>query len=71
MVANKKKLIGKMAEEEYTKQKLAKALGMSAPTLRAKIESPDAEFSISESLSAKDILHLTDEEYLEIFINYN
>lgn len=71
MVANKNKLIGKIAECGYTKGSFAKAMGMSDPTLRLKMISENYEFTISESARAKDLLHLTTEEYLEIFINFN
>lgn len=70
MVANKDKLIGKIAENGYTKGGFAKAMGMSCPTLRNKMLSEEYEFTLSESAKAKEILHLTTEEYLEIFINF-
>lgn len=70
MVANKNKLIGKIAENGYTKQSFAKAMGISEVTSRLKINSDEYEFTISESLKAKEVLHLTTDEYLDIFINY-
>ena len=70
MVANERKLIGKIAENGYTKGSFAKAMGMSDPTLRLKMNSEDYEFTISESVKAKELLHLTTEEYLEIFIDF-
>ena len=70
MVANKNKLMGKIVENGYTQQAFAEAMGMSIPTLRAKMNSDKNEFTIGESLKARDLLHLTTEEYLEIFINF-
>lgn len=70
MVANLDKLIGKIAEKRYTRGRFAEAMGMSEQTLRLKMNSEEYEFTISESIKAKDLLHLTTEEYLEIFINF-
>lgn len=70
MVANINKLIGKIAENGYTRQSFAKAMGMSEGTLRLKMNSNEYEFTIGESLKAKELLHLTTEEYLIIFINF-
>ena len=70
MVANKRKLIGKIAENGYTKGSFAEAMGMSHPTLNAKMNSEQYEFTISESAKAKKLLHLSADEYLEIFINF-
>lgn len=70
MVANKNKLMGKIVENGYSRQDFAKAMGMSEVTRRLKMESADYEFTIGESLKAKELLHLTTDEYLEIFINF-
>lgn len=70
MVANKRKLKGKMAENEVTVAKLAKELGLAEATVRLKTNSEKYEFSLSESIKVKDLLNLTDSEYLDIFIYY-
>lgn len=70
MVANKNKLMGKIVENGYTQQSFAVAMGKSVMTLRSKINSENYEFTISESVKARDLLHLTTDEYLEIFINF-
>lgn len=70
MVANKNKLRGKMAENEFTVSKLAKGLGKSEATVRLKINSDKYEFTLSESIKIKELLNLTDAEYLEIFIYF-
>ena len=71
MVANKKKFKGKMAENEYTVSKLAKALDLAEATVRLKINSDKYEFTLSESVKIKNLWNLTDEEYLTIFIYFN
>ena len=68
MVANVGKLVGKIAEHGYNNGAFAKAMGMSAITLKRKIHDEQYEFFIGESVKAKELLHLTDEEYLTIFI---
>ena len=70
MVANKNKFNGKMAENEYTIPRLAKELGLAEATVRLKAYSDKYDFTISESIKIKNLWHLTDEEYLIIFINY-
>ena len=70
MVANKNKLRGKMAENECTMQKLAKALGLAEATVRYKINSDKYDFNLGESIKIKELLNLTDAEYLEIFIYF-
>ena len=70
MVANKNKFNGKMAENEYTVAKLAKALDLAEATVRLKIKSERYEFSLSESVKIKNLWNLTDAEYLEIFIYF-
>ena len=71
MVANKNKLKGKMAENEVTVVRMAKELDLTEATVRAKINSDRYEFNISESVKIKNLLSLTDAEYLEIFIYFN
>ena len=70
MVANKNKLLGKIAENGYTRKAFAEAMGMSVQSLALKIKSKAYEFTIGESLKAKEILHLSVDEYLDIFINF-
>lgn len=70
MVANKNKLKGKMAENEYTVSKLAKELCLAEATVRLKINSDKYEFALRESIKIKELLNLTDSEYLDIFIYY-
>ena len=69
MVANVGKLKGKMAEYGYNNRAFAKAMGMSEVTLRRKIKDAEYDFTIGESITAKDLLNLSNEEYLGIFID--
>lgn len=71
MVANIRKFRGKMAENEYTITKLAKALDLAEATVRLKINSKKYEFTLSESIEIKELWRLTDAEYLDIFIHFN
>jgi hypothetical protein len=68
MVANIKRLKGKLAENEYTNRDFAKAMGMGEVTLRRKINDAKYEFTLGESIKARNLLNLTTDEYLEIFI---
>lgn len=68
MVANVGKFKGKMAESGYNNGAFAKAMRMSDVTLRRKINDADYDFSIGESVRAKKLLNMTDDEYLAIFI---
>ena len=70
MVAKLNKFNGKMAENEYTVSKLAKALDLAEATIRLKMNSDKYEFTLSESVKIKKLWNLTDAEYLEIFINF-
>ena len=70
MVAKLSKFNGKMAENEYTVSKLAKALGLAEATVRLKMKSEKYEFTLSESIKIKNLWNLTDAEYLEIFIYF-
>ena len=70
MVAKINKFNGKMAENEYTVAKLAKALNLAEATIRLKMNSPKYEFTLSESIEIKKLWDLTDAEYLEIFIYF-
>lgn len=68
MVANVGKLKGKITESGYNNGTFAKAMGMTSTTLRRKINDNDYEFTIGESKKAMQLLNLTAEEYLNIFI---
>ena len=68
MVANVGKLKGKMAEMGFNNRAFAKAMGMSEVTLRRKVNNVNYEFTIGESVRAKELLNLNVGEYLEIFI---
>ena len=68
MVENLGKLKGKIAENNYTRKKLAETIGISETSLRRKLNDLNAEFSLEESKRLKKALKLTNEEYLEIFI---
>lgn len=70
MVAKLNKFNGKMAENEYTVSKLAKALNLAGATVRLKMNSDKYEFTLSESVKIKELWNLTDAEYLEIFIYF-
>ena len=67
MVANINKMKGKIAENGYTMKSLSKEIGMCETTFRRKMNDKTAEFYISETQKIKEKLHLTIEEYLEIF----
>ena len=68
MVANVGKLKGKMAENGYNNGAFANAIGISAVTLKRKMIDADYDFSIGESVKVKELLNLTNDEYLAIFI---
>lgn len=70
MVANVSKLKGKMAENGYNNRAFAKDMGMSEVTLRRKVNEAEYEFTIGESIKARDLLNLNVGEYLDIFINF-
>ena len=67
MVANINKLKGKKAEINITYKTIADTLGMTETTLRKKLFDDDAEFVISETLIIKELLNLSNKEYLDIF----
>lgn len=66
---NINKLVGKMAENGFTRKALAEALGITEITLRRKMLEADAEFNTSEILQIKELLNLTDAEFNLIFFN--
>lgn len=63
-----KKLFGKkLIDCDLNRKKLAAEIGMSANTLRLKIEHPDYDFKLKEAQAMGEILHLTVEEFFAIF----
>ena len=57
----------KMVERGYTYRKLASAIGCSVTTLNQKVNH-DIDFRLWETERLADVLDLTLEEYLRIFI---
>ena len=66
MVQNVNKLKGKITENGYTIKTLATEVGLCETSLRRKINDK-SEFTLNETLKVKDKLHLTSQDYLEIF----
>lgn len=61
------KLRAKIIEEEMNVEELAEIIGISAPTLYRKLRAP-LKMTIAEVIKIKDVLGLTDEEALDIFL---
>ena len=70
MRVNLRRLIGKIAENDFTKKAFAEAIGMTEPTLRRKLRG-ESEFTLGESAKIKEVLNLTTAEYLEIMLGGN
>ena len=66
MVQNINKLKGKIIENGYTLKSMSAEIGICETSLRRKINDK-SDFSIEESLVVKDRLHLSTEDYLDIF----
>jgi hypothetical protein len=66
MVQNINKLKGKITENGYTIKTLASEVGLCETSLRRKINDK-SEFTLNETLKVKDKLHLTSQDYLDIF----
>ncbi len=66
MVQNVNKLKGKITENGYTLKALSTEIGICETSLRRKINDK-SDFSIAESLLIKDKLHLSSQDYLDIF----
>ena len=66
MVQNVNKLKGKITENGYTIKTLATEVGLCETSLRRKINDK-SEFTLNETLKVKDKLHLTSQDYLDIF----
>lgn len=64
---NMNKLKAKMVEREMNVEQLAEIIGMTGPTLYRKLRAP-LKITIGEAIQMKDVLGLTDEEALEIFL---
>lgn len=61
------KLRAKIIEEEMNVEELAEIVGISAPTLYRKLRAP-LKMTIGDAIRIKDVLGLTDEEALDIFL---
>ena len=66
MVQNINKLKGKITENGYTMKTLSADIGLCETSLRRKINDK-SDFTLSESLKVKEILHLSTDDYLDIF----
>ena len=64
---NMYKLRAKIIEEEMNVEELAEIIGISTPTLYRKLREP-LKMTIAEAIKIKDVLGLTDEEALDIFL---
>lgn len=62
-----RKLKGKIVEEDMTVEELADTIGISATTLYRKLRAP-LKMTIGDAIKIKDVLGLTDEEALDIFL---
>ena len=67
MVQNIDKLKGKKAEKGLTYKQIADKLNMTETTLRKKINEPDGEFYLFETILIKDLLGLSTNDYVDIF----
>ena len=66
MVQNINKLKGKIAERGYTIRRLSTEVDLCETSLRNKVNGK-SEITIKESLLLKEKLHLSNNDYLEIF----
>lgn len=64
---NMYKLRGKIVERGMNVEELADTIGIAAPTLYRKLRAP-LKMTIGEAIQIKDVLGLTDEEALDIFL---
>ncbi len=62
------KLYGRMAEKSFTKEKFAKALGISRSTLYHKLNG-NVEFTQNEMLTALSILDINPKDINQYFFN--
>lgn len=68
MKTNINKLKGKMAENGYNQTDLAEKLNVNRATIYRKFECDGLSFTIGEAHKIADILNLTQEEAVEIFL---
>ena len=64
---NMNRLKAKIVEREMNVEELAEIIGMTGPTLYRKLRAP-LKITIGEAIQMKDVLKLTDEEALDIFL---
>lgn len=64
---NMHKLRAKIVERDMNVEELAEIIGMTGTTLYRKLRAP-LKITIGEAIQMKDVLKLTDEEALEIFL---
>ena len=64
---NMNKLRAKIIEREMNVEQMAEIIGMTGPTLYRKLKAP-LKITIGEAIQMKDVLELTDEEALDIFL---
>lgn len=69
MIYCRKEFDKKLIDKDLNRKKLAKELGISANTLRLKLEREGNDFKVSEAQRVSRILDLTTEEFLLIFFN--
>ena len=62
------KLKGKMVEKGFAADSLAKAIGIDKSTFYRKTECLK-KFSVGEAQKIKEVLHLTDKEFMAIFFD--
>ena len=67
MVKNINKLKSKVVEKGYTFKKVSEELQLCEITLRRKINDEKYDFYLGETLKLKEILNLSNTEYIEIF----
>lgn len=64
---NMNKLKAKIVEREMNVEELAEIIGITGPTLYRKMRAP-LKITVGEAIQIKDVLELTDQEALEIFL---
>ena len=64
---NMHKLRAKIIEAELNVEELAEIIGISAPTLYRRLRTP-LKMTIGDVIKIKDVLGLTNEEALDIFL---
>lgn len=64
---NMNKLKAKIIEQGMNVEELAEIIGITGPTLYRKMRAP-LKITIGEAIQIKDVLKLTDQEALEIFL---